>query len=177
MLNAAVTKPPWPSRIGLTTKLSCPAVLFRNPCSYTTLSEFQNRRATATLTSTASGNPFRTLPKGNRFLSLILSPADASAEPPPREVRPYNTPGASTGGMSRGGGGGGNFRGGAPSAGMANNMMGMGMPMNPTNMMRGMAMAGMMGNLGMGMGMPMGIGMPMGVGMGAQAGFVGGGRG
>ncbi|KAF9647164.1 hypothetical protein BDM02DRAFT_3117542 [Thelephora ganbajun] len=37
-------------------------------------SEFQNRRASATLTSASQGNPFRTLPKGeipSRFLLFL----------------------------------------------------------------------------------------------------------
>ncbi|KAI6108165.1 hypothetical protein F5141DRAFT_1005367 [Pisolithus sp. B1] len=92
--------------------------------------EFQNRRATATLTNSAQGNPFRTLPK----------------EPPPRELRTgqQGTAGVQQNmmGMQRGGMMGGMMRGGMPA------MMGnMGMGMN-------MAMGGMggmgMGNMGMG---------------------------
>ncbi|KAJ7236262.1 hypothetical protein B0H12DRAFT_1140501 [Mycena haematopus] len=124
--------------------------------------DFQNRRAAATLTSSAQGNPFRTLPK----------------EPPPRDQRAQQqTPqqiqsvpmpsmpmamAAAAGMMGRGGGG--NFRGG----------------------MRGGAMNGMMGMRGgmpaMGMGMgAMGMGMPaMNMGMGGMnmmSGFGAGGRG
>ena len=52
-----------PSRRGLTTSASCVAcgiaMTKRVLCS-----DFQNRRATATFTSSSQGNPFRTLPKG-----------------------------------------------------------------------------------------------------------------
>ncbi|KAF7375249.1 RRM domain-containing protein [Mycena sanguinolenta] len=125
--------------------------------------DFQNRRAAATLTSSAQGNPFRTLPK----------------EPPPRDQRmQQQTPQqiqsvsmpsmpmamAAAGMMGRGGGG--NFRGGMRGGGAMNGMMGMrgGMP--------GMGM----GIGAMGMGMP-GMGMGMG-GMNMMSGFAGaGGRG
>ncbi|KAJ7672185.1 hypothetical protein DFH06DRAFT_1082113 [Mycena polygramma] len=124
--------------------------------------DFQNRRAAATLTSSAQGNPFRTLPK----------------EPPPRDTRvqqqqtPQQIPpvpmpsmpmamAAAAGMMGRGGGG--NFRGGMRGV---NNMMGMrgGMP--------GMGMGMGMGGMGMG-------GMNMGMGVGGMnmmgGGFAGGG--
>ncbi|KAM6504112.1 hypothetical protein JOM56_001055 [Amanita muscaria] len=108
--------------------------------------DFQNRRATATLTSSSQGNPFRTLPK----------------EPPPRETRVQhqgNTPVASGGGNM--GTGRGNFR----------NPMNPNMNM----MMRGgMMNTGMMGNPMMAGGMGMGMNnMSMGMGGG---GFMGGGR-
>ncbi|KAK7032788.1 hypothetical protein R3P38DRAFT_2918895 [Favolaschia claudopus] len=108
--------------------------------------DFQNRRASATLTSSTQGNPFRTLPK----------------EPPPKEHRmQQQTPQqiqsvtmpnmpmamAAAGMMGRGGG---NFRGGM--RGGMNGMMGMrgGMP----SMGLGMGMGGMnMGMPGMNMGM------------------------
>ncbi|PPQ76555.1 hypothetical protein CVT26_013267 [Gymnopilus dilepis] len=120
--------------------------------------EFQNRRATATLASSAQGNPFRTLPK----------------EPPPRDQRPQGT-----GGVQGGRGGGQAFRGGvqggmgrgamAGGGGMiATPNLGMGLP----NMGMGMANMGMgMANMGM-MGMGMGGGNFMG-GTG-RGGFVGG---
>ncbi|KAJ7075154.1 hypothetical protein B0H15DRAFT_867667 [Mycena belliarum] len=133
--------------------------------------DFQNRRAAATLTSSAQGNPFRTLPK----------------EPPPRDARPGHQgqqqqtpqqipsvtmpsmPMAMAAGMM-GRGGGGNFRGGMRGGGAMNGMMGMrgGMP--------GMGNMGMgMGNMGMGNMMGMG---PMGVpGMNMMGGGFAGGRG
>ncbi|KAF8071657.1 hypothetical protein FPV67DRAFT_1560467 [Lyophyllum atratum] len=109
--------------------------------------DFQNRRATATLTNSAQGNPFRTLPKGTV---------------PPLNVAPAPIP---TAGAGMGRGGGGNFRGNQ----MNNmNMMGGGRGgmMGGAGMMRG----GMMGG-GMGMGMGMGGGF-----MGGNAGFGGGGN-
>lgn len=117
--------------------------------------EFQSRRATATLTSSGNGNPFRTLPK----------------EPPPRETRPQSAPTTGRGGTPfRGGNPMGNMgRGGGMGGGMINPNMGLAMGMgNMTNMahMGSLAMGGMMG-------MP-----PMGMGMGAGGGnFMGGGRG
>jgi hypothetical protein len=110
--------------------------------------DFQNRRATATLTSSAQGNPFRTLPK----------------EPPPRETRVHHqgTAPIPTGGGNMGMGRG-NFRN------PVNNNMNM--------MMRGgMMNSGMMGNpmMGGGMGMGMGMGMPVGGGFMGRGGFVGG---
>ncbi|KII89814.1 hypothetical protein PLICRDRAFT_39991 [Plicaturopsis crispa FD-325 SS-3] len=118
--------------------------------------DFQNRRATATPTSSSQGNPFRTLPK----------------EPPARDGRPNvqaaaPIPTAGTG-MGRGGG---NFRGGGHhnpmGGGMPNNMMGM----------RGGPMGGMMGGGMMRGGMPaMMGGMPGMAGMGG-GGFPRGGMG
>ncbi|CDO70886.1 hypothetical protein BN946_scf184804.g18 [Trametes cinnabarina] len=115
--------------------------------------DFQNRRASATYTSSAQGNPFRTLPK----------------EPPPREQRYGNNAG---GGVARGGG---NFRGGMGGGGnMGVNPM-MNTPMRGGGMiggaMRG-GMPGMMNNYGMGFGMGAGfVGNNMGA---AAAGFAGG---
>ncbi|KAG1821111.1 uncharacterized protein BJ212DRAFT_1445526 [Suillus subaureus] len=116
--------------------------------------DFQNRRATATLTSSSQGNPFRTLPK----------------EPPPRDTRNTQQGNSiSTSGTSMGRGSTGNFRGNASNqigggmmgaqgrggGGMTNNMMRGGMPAMMGNM--GMGIGGMnmmgMGNMGMGMGM------------------------
>lgn len=111
--------------------------------------DFQNRRATATLTNSAQGNPFRTLPK----------------EPPPRgpggqqQMSPAPIPTAGTG-MGRGGGG--NFRGNQMNVGM---MGGRGGMMGGGGMMRGPMMGG-----GMGMGMGGGF-------MGGNAGYGGGGYG
>ncbi|KAN0093281.1 hypothetical protein V8E55_004065 [Tylopilus felleus] len=137
--------------------------------------DFQNRRATATLTSSSQGNPFRTLPK----------------EPPPREQRQQGA--VQSGGGGPVGRGGGGYRGGGPQMGggmmggggmqRGGGMMGGG---GGGGMMRGGGMSGMMGNMGpMGMAnmgmmnaMAMG-GMGMG-GFGAGGmgtGFVGGGRG
>jgi hypothetical protein len=104
--------------------------------------EFQNRRATATLASSASGNPFRTLPK----------------DPPARDNRQFNNNQnqGQTGGHT--GGTRGNFRGGHN-----NNMGGRGGGMmNGNGMMRG-GMVGMSGvpnvpNFNMPMG-GMGMGM------------------
>ncbi|KAJ7056687.1 hypothetical protein C8F01DRAFT_1154594 [Mycena amicta] len=116
--------------------------------------DFQGRRASATLTSSAQGNPFRTLPK----------------DPPPRDQRlqqtpqqPQSVPMPNVPMMaSMMGRGGGNFRGGM--RGGMNNMMGM----------RG-GMSGMGMNMGMGMGMPATMGM--GMGMGAMNMMNNGGRG
>jgi len=115
--------------------------------------EFQNRRATATLTGSGNGNPFRTLPK----------------EPPPRETRQQTTPAVGRGGAPfRGGNPMSNVgRGGGMGGGLMNPNMGLAMGMGN---MANMAMGGMMGGM---MNMP-----PMGMGMGAGSGnFVGGGRG
>lgn len=132
--------------------------------------DFQNRRATATLTSSSQGNPFRTLPK----------------EPPPRDTRnPQQGTPISTSGTGMGRGSTGNFRGNASNqmgggmmgvqsrggGGMTNNMMRGGMPTMMGGM--GMGMGGMnmmgMGNMGMGMGGFGGRGMvpqgPRGSGM------------
>ncbi|KAI0316459.1 hypothetical protein OF83DRAFT_1164355 [Amylostereum chailletii] len=115
--------------------------------------DFHNRRATANLTSTVQGNPFRTLPK----------------EPPARENR---VQGVATGR------GGGNFRGG-----MANNMANGGMMAGGMNGMRGgMMNGGMMRGAAMPNMMAMGNAMPnmmaMGnMGMMGNMGFAGRGRG
>ncbi|KAF9480003.1 hypothetical protein BDN70DRAFT_655280 [Pholiota conissans] len=124
--------------------------------------DFQNRRATATLTSSAQGNPFRTLPK----------------EPPAREVRTTSGGGGAAPIVS--GRGGAAFRGGGHQGGMGG--MGRGGGMMGGGMMpgAGMGMGMGLGGMGMGMGMPnMGMGMAnMGMGMGGGAGgFMGGGRG
>ncbi|KAI9000541.1 hypothetical protein BD414DRAFT_4257 [Trametes punicea] len=117
--------------------------------------EFQNRRATVTYTSSAQGNPFRTLPK----------------EPPPREQRYANAMG---GGMARGGG---NFRGGMGAGGVGGGMgvnPMMNAPIRGGGMMGGAmrgGMPGMMGNFGMGFGMNPGF---VGNAMGGGAGFAGG---
>ncbi|OSD06355.1 hypothetical protein PYCCODRAFT_1474530 [Trametes coccinea BRFM310] len=113
--------------------------------------DFQNRRASATYTSSAQGNPFRTLPK----------------EPPPREQRYNNNAG---GGVARGGG---NFRGGMAGGNMGVNPM-MNAPMRGGGMMGGAmrgGMPGMMNNFGMGFGMGAGF---VGNAMGGGAGFAGG---
>ncbi|EIN04056.1 hypothetical protein PUNSTDRAFT_116765 [Punctularia strigosozonata HHB-11173 SS5] len=118
--------------------------------------DFQNRRATATPTNSAQGNPFRTLPK----------------EPPSREGRahanqPIPTSGGEGGGRGRGGfrGGhnnnmGGNMGGQLP---MRGGMMGGNMGLMRGGMMNGMNPMGMgmMGMNGMAMG-NMGMGMNMG---------------
>ncbi|KAI6042926.1 hypothetical protein EDC04DRAFT_2655545 [Pisolithus marmoratus] len=124
--------------------------------------EFQNRRVTATLTSSAQGNPFRTLPK----------------EPPPRELRTGQQGSGTASGGAGTGRGGGSFRGGGPQMGSggAQNMMGMQRGGMMGGMMRG-GMPAMMGNMGMGMNMPMGAmgGMGMGsMGMGGFGGMGGG---
>ncbi|KAH7912795.1 hypothetical protein BJ138DRAFT_1060358 [Hygrophoropsis aurantiaca] len=141
--------------------------------------DFQNRRATATLTSSSQGNPFRTLPK----------------EPPARDTRvqQQSAPIPAAGGNP--GRGGGNFRGGAPNQmGGSQNMMGMGMQprggsmMGGGGMMRGgmpnlMGAMGGMGGMGMGgmgnmgMGNMNGMGGMGGFGNGMGGGFMGGGRG
>ncbi|KAI0091367.1 hypothetical protein BDY19DRAFT_991926 [Irpex rosettiformis] len=130
--------------------------------------DFQNRRANVSFTSSAQGNPFRTLPK----------------EPPSRELRQHQQgapiPTSTSGPIGGGGGGGrGTFRGGMGhnnpmsnpmiGGGMGGNMRGGGM--GGAGMMRGggMGMGGMggMGSMGMG-GMGMG-GMGMGgMGMGGM---------
>ncbi|KAJ7760709.1 hypothetical protein DFH07DRAFT_1021858 [Mycena maculata] len=130
--------------------------------------DFQNRRAAATLTSSAQGNPFRTLPK---------EPPPRDARPSPQQQTPQQIPSsasmpsmpmamAAAAGMMGRSGGGGNFRGNMRGGGGMNGMMGMrgGMPA-----MGGMGMG--MGGMGMGMG-----GMNMGMnGMNMMGGF--GGRG
>ncbi|KIM39390.1 hypothetical protein M413DRAFT_19843 [Hebeloma cylindrosporum] len=117
--------------------------------------DFQSRRASATLTSSSQGNPFRTLPK----------------EPPPRDVRAPAPAPAATGrgaGTFRGGGsaaasmgrGGGGMMAGGGAGMMGAGNMGMGM---------GMGTMGMgLGNMGMGMG-------NMGMGMGGGGAYMGGG--
>ena len=133
-------------------------------------SEFQNRRATATLTSSANGNPFRTLPKGNSLAYGCLTGFNfLSSEPTPRETRQGNV--------------GGTTRGSATSRGGASSMtnVGRGGGMMPANM--GMVgMGNMMGGMGMGgmMGMPamsMGLGGAGGAFMGVGRGGMHGGRG
>lgn len=85
--------------------------------------DFQNRHATATIASSAQGNPFRTLPK----------------EPPPRNQQQQST---STPVMGRGGG---NLRGGAVTMGpQRGGMMG-------GNPMRGGMMGGMQNMFNMNM--------------------------
>lgn len=139
--------------------------------------DFQNRRATATLSSSAQGNPFRTLPK----------------EPPPREGRVQ-------GGLqgTRGGRGGGHIthRGGLVGGGaqqapaMPGMMGGMNMGLNPmaamgiSNMNMAAAMANMAGMGGLpGAGNFMGAGRGGFVGRGGmvpqgpRGGMMGGGRG
>jgi len=97
--------------------------------------DFQNRRATATLSSSSQGNPFRTLPK----------------EPPPREGRVHTQASAPVPSGGNMGMGRANFR----------NPMNTNMNM----MMRGGLMnTGMMGNPMMGTGMGMGMNMGMGMG-------------
>ncbi|TFL04193.1 hypothetical protein BDV98DRAFT_563719 [Pterulicium gracile] len=138
--------------------------------------DFQNRRATATLSASSTGNPFRTLPK----------------DPPPREGRQFTNPSNSSTGHSGGGGGGGggrgSYRGGHNNMGGRgglnsnmnamrggqSNMMGMGNMPNMTNI-GAMGMGGGMGMGGMGMmgGMPAN-GMNMGMGMPANMGHFGG---
>ncbi|KAG5642026.1 hypothetical protein DXG03_003773 [Asterophora parasitica] len=124
--------------------------------------DFQNRRASATLTQSAQGNPFRTLPKE--------PPTRGGGPQQQQQMAPAPIP---TGGAGMGRGGGGNFRGN-----QMNNMNAMGGRggMVGGGMMRG----GMMGG-GMGMGMGMGggyMGSHMGgnVGYGGNAGY-GAGRG
>ncbi|PFH46773.1 hypothetical protein AMATHDRAFT_69096 [Amanita thiersii Skay4041] len=109
--------------------------------------DFQNRRATATLTSSSQGNPFRTLPK----------------EPPPRESRAHTQNAPTPSGNTNTGMGRGNFRN-PVNTGM--NMMMRGGMMNPGMMGNPM----MMGGMGMGMNMGMGGGLMGGRGTG----FVGG---
>ncbi|KAJ3829579.1 hypothetical protein F5878DRAFT_614710 [Lentinula raphanica] len=119
--------------------------------------DFQNRKATATLTSSSQGNPFRTLPK----------------EPPVREGRVQPQQNGSVQPQStnfRGGGtfrGRGGMRGSAPNGGNAGpgNMGMANMGMNNMGMNMGNMMS-MMGNVGMGnMGMNnMGMGGYMGNG-------------
>ncbi|KZT07678.1 uncharacterized protein LAESUDRAFT_724663 [Laetiporus sulphureus 93-53] len=112
--------------------------------------DFQNRRASASFTSSQQGNPFRTLPK----------------EPPPREYRNQGQGGAQahTGG-GHAGRGGGTFRGGVSNQMGMGNMVGMGMRGGMMGGGGGMMRGGMPNMMGMGMG-----GMGMG---GMNAGFVG----
>lgn len=156
------------------------AVLLRN---WFTNNEFQNRRASATLTSTSQGNPFRTLPK----------------EPPPRDLRHQQSATQQTntasvghhtnpnrGGYRGGGQGTNNMRGTVVSGqgmmrggmignnGMGNMGGGMG-PMNPMNPMNGMPMAPGVG--GMNPAMNMGMQQMMGNMMNMMNGFAGRGGG
>jgi hypothetical protein len=168
-------------------------------------SEFQNRRASATLTSASQGNPFRTLPKGEFPLkvSIILISFDAdpseSIEPPPRDLRhqqsgaqqnntgvvaQHTNTNTSRGGY-RGGQGMGNMRGnvlgsqGMIRGGMGGGGMG-GMgggmgPVNPMNGMNGIPMGA--GMNGMNPGMNMGMQQMMGNMMNMMNGFNGRGGG
>ncbi|KIK62644.1 hypothetical protein GYMLUDRAFT_72819 [Collybiopsis luxurians FD-317 M1] len=124
--------------------------------------DFQSRKASATLTSSAQGNPFRTLPK----------------EPPAREgrIQPQQngivqTPSTNgiRGGANFRGRGGPPVRGGPPSAsvGGGNAMPNMSMGGMGMGNMVGNMMGNMMGNMG---NLPMGN---MGMGLG---GFMGGGN-
>ncbi|KAF9065863.1 hypothetical protein BDP27DRAFT_1450040 [Rhodocollybia butyracea] len=116
--------------------------------------DFQNRKANVTLTASAQGNPFRTLPKEPPV-------REGRVQPPPQNgtVQPQTT-NARGGGNFRGRGG---MRGGASSTGNMgmsnmnmNSMNGMGMGLGMNNMMGNMmgnmaAMNGMgMNNMGMG---------------------------
>jgi hypothetical protein len=147
--------------------------------------DFQNRRAAATLTSSAQGNPFRTLPKGKEKLAAVVTTYLSVAEPPPREARaqqqqqtPQQIPSvpmpsmpmamAAAGMMGRGGGG--NFRGNMRGGGGMNGMMGMRGGMPGMGMGMGMGAMNAMGGMGMGA-MNMGIG---GMNMMGGGGFAGG---
>lgn len=132
--------------------------------------DFQNRRATAKLTGSSQGNPFRTLPK----------------EPPPRESRTQGNFGRGSnfrGGM--GGQMGGNMisGGGTRGGGMMSGGMMRGMPniMGMGGMGMGMGNMGMMGNMGFGGGRGrggmMGGGFGRGMGMNGMGGMGGMGMG
>ncbi|KAG5728831.1 hypothetical protein E4T56_gene15530 [Termitomyces sp. T112] len=124
--------------------------------------DFQNRRATATLTNSAQGNPFRTLPK----------------EPPSRNAQnqtPSSIPTVGTG-MGRGSQG---FRGNSTGMGMMNRGGMMGGGMMRGNMMgggMGMMGGGFMGNGGYG-GNNFGGGRGGMVPQGPRGGMMNGGRG
>ncbi|KAF5341956.1 hypothetical protein D9611_001385 [Ephemerocybe angulata] len=124
--------------------------------------EFQNRRATATLSSSAQGNPFRTLPKE--------PPAREGRMPGQQNVRGGHTTGRGGHITHRGGlVGGGNqtppIPGMIPGMGMGNLGLNPMAAMGMGNMNMAAAMAGMAGMGGMG-----------GAGnfMGGRGGFVGG---
>ncbi|EAU85265.1 hypothetical protein CC1G_10051 [Coprinopsis cinerea okayama7 len=142
--------------------------------------EFQNRRATATLTSSSQGNPFRTLPK----------------DPPPRENRPGQVRGGfvNRGGHLNAGNRGGMMGGGVNTPPVLPGMMGgmnmpnmpMGLPMglpgmNNINVAAAMANMANMGGMGMAAGnFAGGRGGFAGRGVGHQGprgGMMGGGRG
>ncbi|KAF8813384.1 hypothetical protein BYT27DRAFT_7180870 [Phlegmacium glaucopus] len=143
--------------------------------------DFQNRRATATLTSSAQGNPFRTLPKEPPARS------DGRPQPQPQSTVAVGQPpvvptrasfrGGNPGGMGRGmmgnGGGGSGSMMNSTMAGMGMGNMGMG-NMGMGNM--GMGNMNPMGMGNMGTGMNVGGGMGMG-GNGGGGNFMGGGRG
>ncbi|TRM65077.1 hypothetical protein BD626DRAFT_490832 [Schizophyllum amplum] len=126
--------------------------------------DFQNRRASASFTSSVQGNPFRTLPK----------------EPPPRELRQGS---AGPRGTYRGGMAGGNMRGNMMRGGMMGNNMAaaggmgnMGMPNMNMNMMANMM--GMSNMMGMGGGLNGRGGLAMrGGGMMGRGAMMGGGMG
>lgn len=164
-------------------------------------SEFQNRRASATLTSASQGNPFRTLPKGEfppRVSILVIfdpNPLE-STEPPPRDLRlqqsgvQQNTSGVghhtntNRGGYRGGQGmntmrgnvmsGQGMMRGGMMGGGMAGMTGGMG-PVNPMSGMNGMPMGA--GMNGMNPAVNMGMQQMMGNMMNMMNGFSGRGGG
>ncbi|KAF8517731.1 hypothetical protein BU17DRAFT_49545 [Hysterangium stoloniferum] len=126
--------------------------------------DFQNRRASATFTSAAHGNPFRTLPKDppprdQRTTTAPMTRGGAPSGNTPFRGRGGGPPrgGAVGGGAPMGGGGGGvvsnvgytaRGRGGMMRGG---GMPGMGMPGMGMMGMQGMGMAGM-GGMGMQMG-------------------------
>ena len=157
-------------------------------------SDFQGRRASATLTNSAQGNPFRTLPKGKpRSRPSLREESVANildSEPPVRsDGRPQaQLPTATVGGPSvvtiRGGFRGGNVGGmgrgvmnnastgtGGGTGGLMNGNMGM----NTIGMgSMGIGNTGIGNNMGMGS-IGVGAGMNLGGGLGGGGNFIGGG--
>lgn len=75
--SSVVSKTPTQSKHG--SIISMRGLMLRCECKADlALSDFQNRRATATLTSSSQGNPFRTLPKGLSVYRLVLLTAALS---------------------------------------------------------------------------------------------------
>ncbi|KAF5358765.1 hypothetical protein D9758_008559 [Tetrapyrgos nigripes] len=112
--------------------------------------EFQGRRATATVTSTSQGNPFRTLPKEPPVREARGQPQAHTGQTQVRGGLTYRGRGGSVRGSGQIGGGGGGMN--MPNMGMSN----MGMMGNPAmtnmmgNMMNNMGMSNFMGNGGFG---------------------------
>ncbi|KAG6885481.1 hypothetical protein C0992_005122, partial [Termitomyces sp. T32_za158] len=140
--------------------------------------DFQNRRATATLTNSAQGNPFRTLPKGTFPPLQVSLHLTSHQEPIARNTQNQVTSSIPTVGTGMGRGGQ-NVRGNNMGMGMMNRGGMMGGGMMRGNMMgggMGMMGGGFMGNGGYG-GNNFGGGRGGMVPQGPRGGMMNGGRG